>query len=297
MAAMDVDGIFIPIATPFDEAGEVDWDSLRRNMEGWAAAPLKGYLALGSTSEFPALDRAEKERVIATIAEGAAGRTLIVQTGEQSTRATIEWTKRVAELGAEAALVVSPYYYKGLMTERALEGFYLAVAEASPIPTLIYNIPQNTGLNVSSALVCRLAEHENIVGIKDSSGNYTQLLEIIAGTPDDWGVTTGSSSLVTAALVSGAKGAILAAANPLPFEYCDIHRLVRSGDVEAAAEQQRRLQPIGALLSKYGIPGTKAAMDLLGYAGRLPRAPMLPCSDAARDEILNALRAAELVRF
>ncbi|HVB10147.1 MAG TPA: dihydrodipicolinate synthase family protein [Bacillota bacterium] len=297
MAAMDVDGIFIPVATPFDEAGEVDWDALRRNMQGWAAAPLKGYLALGSTSEFPSLDRAEKERVLTTIVEEAAGRTVIVQTGEQSTRATIEWTKRAAELGGQAALVVSPYYYKGLMSDKALQGFYEQVADASPIPTLIYNIPQNTGLNVPASLVCRLAEHENIVGIKDSSGNYTQLLDIIAGTPDDWGVTTGSSSLVTAALVSGAKGAILAAANPMPFEYCDIHRLVRAGDVDGAAEQQRRLQPIGGLLSKYGIPGTKAAMDLLGYAGRLPRAPMLPCGEAARDEILNALRAAQLVRF
>jgi 4-hydroxy-2-oxoglutarate aldolase len=293
---MDLDGIIIPVATPFDEDGEVDWAALRRNMQGWAAAPLAGYLALGSTSEFPALTRTEKERVIATIAEGAAGRTLIVQTGEQSTRETIAWTRRAAELGAQAALVVSPYYYKGLMTEAALRGFYEAVADASPVPVMIYNIPQNTGVNVSAALVCRLAEHPNIVGIKDSSGNYTQLLDILAGTPEDWGVTTGSSSLVTAALVSGAKGAILAAANPLPFEYCDIHRLVRAGEVAAAAELQRRLQPVGALLSKYGIPGTKAAMDLLGYAGRLPRLPMLPCSEAARAEILDALRLAELVR-
>ena len=148
MAAMDVNGIFIPVATPFDEAGEVDWDALRRNMQGWAAAPLKGYLALGSTSEFPSLDRAEKERVLTTIVQEAAGRTVIVQTGEQSTRATIEWTKRAAELGGQAALVVSPYYYKGLMSDKALQGFYEQVADASPIPTLIYNIPQNTGLNV-----------------------------------------------------------------------------------------------------------------------------------------------------
>jgi 4-hydroxy-2-oxoglutarate aldolase len=294
---IDLDGIFPAVATPFDEAGEVEWDSLRRNLQGWAAAPLAGYLALGSTSEFPSLSRAEKERVIATVVEEAAGRTVIVQTGEQSTRETIEWTARAAALGAQAALVVSPYYYKGLMTEQALERFYQDVAEASPVPVMLYNIPQNTGVNLPAALVCRLAEHPNIVGIKDSSGNYGQLLDIIAGTPDDWGVTTGSAAMVSAALVSGGKGAILAAGNALPFEYCDIHRLVREGDVQGAAEQQRRLQSVGNLLSKYGIPGIKAAMDVLGYAGRQPRLPMLPCSDAARDEILNALRQAQLVRL
>jgi 4-hydroxy-2-oxoglutarate aldolase len=292
---IDLDGIFPAVATPFDEAGEVEWDSLRRNMQGWAAAPLCGYLALGSTSEFPALTRTEKERVIATVLEEAAGRTVIVQTGEQSTRETIDWTARAAQLGAQAALVVSPYYYKGLMTEKALERFYNDVAEGSPVPIMIYNIPQNTGVNIPAAVVCRLAEHPNIIGIKDSSGNYGQLLDIIAGTPEGWGVTTGAASMVFAALASGGRCAILAAANALPFEYCDIHRLVREGDLQGAAEHQRRLQRVGNLLSKHGIPGTKAAMDLLGYAGRHPRLPMLPCSDAARDEILNALREAQLV--
>jgi 4-hydroxy-2-oxoglutarate aldolase len=294
---MDLDGIFVPVATPFTEDGEVDWEALRRNMQGLAAAPLAGYLALGSTSEFPALTPEEKERVVTVIREEAAGRTLIVQTGEPSTRATIRWTARAAELGAQAALVVAPSYYKGLMTEAALCAFYEDVADASPIPTLIYNIPQNTGFNLSAALVGRLAEHPNIVGIKDSSGNFGQLADILDLVPEGWAVTTGSSALVLPALVAGAQGAILAIANALPFEYCDLHRLVRSGDVAAAAELFRRLQPVSRALSKHGIPGVKCAMQLLGYAGGYPRAPVLPADEAARNEILAALRAAQLVRF
>lgn len=294
---MNLDGIFVPVATPFDEDGEVDWNALRRNMQGLSAAPLGGYLALGSTSEFPTLSREEKERVIQVIGEAAGDRTFIVQTGEPSTRATIAWTNRAAELGAHAVLVVAPYYYKGLMSEAALQGFYEDVADASPVPVLIYNIPQNTGVNVSAALVGRLAEHPNIVGLKDSSGNFAQLAEIISLTPEDWGVTTGSAALVLSALVAGAKGAILAVANPLPFEYCDIHRLARAGDVAAAAEKFRRLEAVTAALSRYSIPGVKCAMDLLGYAGRLPRAPMLPAGEKAQAEILDALRSAELVRF
>lgn len=297
MAELVLEGIFAPLTTPFDEAGDVDLGALRRNLQGYAAAPLAGYVALGTNGEFVHLGRAEKEAVIAAAVDGAAGRPVLAQVGEGSLRETAAFARRAADLGAAAVLAVTPHYYRGRMDDEALVDFYHALGDASPVPVLLYNIPQNTGVNIPAAVVCRLAEHPNIIGIKDSSGNYGQLLDIIAGTPEGWGVTTGAASMVFAALASGGRGAILAAANALPFEYCDIHRLVREGDLQGAAEHQRRLQRVGNLLSKHGIPGTKAAMDLLGYAGRHPRLPMLPCSDAARDEILNALREAQLVRL
>lgn len=297
MAHLELDGVLVPCVTPFDDDGEVDWKALQRDLQGWGGAPLAGYVALGSTSEFPHLSREEKERVVAAIVEGAGDRPVIAQTGEPTTRATIAFSQRAAELGARAVLVVSPSYYKGAMGERELERFYTAVAEYSPLPVLLYNIPQNTGVNLPVGLVARLAEHENVVGIKDSSGNLTQIADLCAATPEDWLVFTGSASIFLGALVYGARGGILAAANPLPYEFADIGQRFAAGELAAAQEAQRRLGPVIRALGRLSIPGCKAAMDMLGFAGGFPREPLLPLDDAGREDLLGALRECSLVRY
>lgn len=297
MSALDLAGVLPAVVTPFDDDGEVDWKALQRDLQGWGGAPLAGYVALGSTSEFPHLTQAEKERVVAEVVAGAGGRPVIAQTGAPSTRETIAFTRRAAELGACAALVVSPGYYRGSMGERELERFYTAVAELSPVPVLLYNIPQNTGVALPVRLVARLAEHENVAGIKDSSGNLTQIADLRAATPDGWLIFTGSASIALGAFLYGAQGAILAAANPLPYEFCDLHRLVAEGEVAAAQALNRRLGPVVRELGRLGIPGCKAAMDMLGLAGGYPREPLLPLDDDEREPLLGALRAASLVRY
>jgi 4-hydroxy-2-oxoglutarate aldolase len=297
VAGLDLEGVLVPLVTPFDEDGEVDWAALERDLQGLGGAPLAGYVALGSTSEFPHLSRGEKERVVAAVVEGAGGRAVIAQTGEPTTRETVAFTRRAAELGAQAALVVSPSYYKGSMREREIERFYMAVAEGSPLPVLIYNIPQNTGTNLPVPLVARLAEHENVVGIKDSSGILPQIADLCASTPEGWRVFTGSAPIFLGALVYGAHGGILAAANPLPYEFCDIHRRFSAGDLAGAQEVHRRLGPAVRALGRFGIPGYKAAMDMLGLAGGYPREPLLPLEDAEREQLLDALRASSLVRY
>jgi 4-hydroxy-2-oxoglutarate aldolase len=290
-------GLYPPLVTPFDADGELDERALRRNVSAYGAAPLAGYVVLGTTGEFPHLTTAEKERVIAAVVEEAAGRPVLAQTGEPSLRATVALTRRAAELGASAVLVVTPSYYRSSMRRAELEAYYRGVADASPVPVLLYNIPQNTGVNLDPELVAALAEHPNIVGIKDSSGNLGQLAETVALTPPGWGVLTGSASIFVAAMVHGARGGILAAANVLPFELCDLLDLAGRGDVPGAARLFGRLAPVLRLLARLGIPGYKAAMDVLGYAGGHPRQPLLPLGEAERDRIVDALRSASLARY
>jgi 4-hydroxy-2-oxoglutarate aldolase len=292
-----LEGIIPALATPFTADGDLDLAALRRNLQGLGGADLAGYLVLGSTGEFPHLSAEEAERLIAAVVEEAAGRPVIAQTGAQSTRAAVAMTRRAAELGARAVLVVPPYYYRGSMGERELETYYEAVAEASPVPVVLYHIPQTTGVAMPVALVARLAEHPNVAGIKDSSGDLGRLGEILASVPPGWSVLTGSDAILLGALAHGAQGAILAAANVLPYELCDLYRRARGRDWSGAADIQRRLTLPLRVAGRHGIPGYKAAMDLMGFKGGFPREPLLPLEEEAHHELLNALRAAALVRL
>ncbi len=215
---------------------------------------------------------------------------IIAGTGCETTRATIKLTQHAAKVGADAALVITPSFYKGSMTEAALEQFYLDVAEASPIPIMLYNMPRNTGLNMSSGLVCRLAQHENIVGVKDSSGNIVQIAEIIKGSPDDFAVFAGSGSFLYPTLALGGVGGTLAVANIFPETCVRLYEAVQAGDHDLAKSLQHKLlAPNAAVTSRWGIAGLKAALDLLGYRGGLPRRPMLPFDEANLPELRQIL--------
>ena len=290
-------GIFPPVTTPFADDGAVDLAGLRRNMQGYAAAPLAGYVALGSNGEFPHLSRAEKERVIAAVVEEAGGRPVLAQVGESGLRETVALAQRAAELGASAVMAVTPHYYRAAMTEAALADFYDGLADESPVPVLLYSIPQNTGVSVSPSLVERCAAHPRIIGVKDSSGNLGQLAEMVERAPKGWGVLNGSSSTMVASFAVGAPGAVLAAADFLPFEVGELWALCRDGAWDRAREAERRLRPVLRTASRMGVAGVKLAMDLMGYRGGLPRRPVQPVPVAGRDELVGALRAAGLIRF
>jgi 4-hydroxy-2-oxoglutarate aldolase len=287
-------GIFPPIPTTFDDRGEIDTAAMAANVRRWMAADLKGVLALGSNGEAGFVDEEESDRVVKAV-RGAvpSDRLLLVGTGRESTRATIAATRRAADLGADAVLIRTPSFFKSQMTTDALMKHYVAVADASPVPTLLYNLPGPTGVTLTLPLVQALADHPNIAGVKETSPELDRLGQFAAVRPDRFSVMCGWAPVVYPALVAGAAGAILAVANVLPDETVTLFRHVTAGRHADALALQRRLTPIAQMVSTtYGVAGLKAALDLVGYRGGPVRAPLLPIGERARSEIEQAIEAA-----
>jgi 4-hydroxy-2-oxoglutarate aldolase len=282
----DFEGVFIPVPTPF-RGEEVAVDRLRANLERWNETGLSGYVLLGSTGEFPLVAEAERERILGAAREAVPReKALIAGTGAESTQTTIRQTRRAAELGADAAIVITPNYYKKSLAQAAVQiRHYLTVADASPIPVMIYNFPQNTGVNLDPETVARIAEHANVCGIKDSSGNIPQDGQIIHQTPKSFHVLVGAAAALLPALAIGASGGILALANIAAREYCEVYGLARRGRWEEAREVMYRLMAVDrAVHGRYGIGGLKAALDLQGFYGGPCRAPLAtPDADAIED--------------
>jgi 4-hydroxy-2-oxoglutarate aldolase len=287
-------GIFPPIPTTFDERGDLDTAAMAENVRRWMATDLKGVLALGSNGEAGFVDEEESDRVVKAV-RGAvpAGRLLLVGTGRESTRATIAATRRAADLGADAVLIRTPSFFKSQMTADALTKHYVAVADASPIPTLLYNLPGPTGITLTLPLVQALADHPNIAGVKETSPELDRLGQFAAVQPERFSVMCGWAPVVYPALVAGATGAILAVANVLPEETVTLFAHVTAGRHAEALALQRRLTPIAQMVSTtYGVAGLKAALDLVGYRGGPVRAPLLPVPERIRTEIAQAIEAA-----
>jgi 4-hydroxy-2-oxoglutarate aldolase len=289
-------GVYPPVLTPFRNA-EVAHERLAGNLDRLNAHPLAGYVVLGSTGEFPLLNEGEKERVIATAREHTpADRRLVAGTGGESTDACIRLTKRAAHLGADAAIVITPSYFKAAMKPATLIRHYRMVADASPLPIVLYNFPANTGINLEPDTVARLAEHPNIHGIKDSSGNVPQAAETIRLTPKTFHVFVGSPIAFLPALVVGAAGGILAVANLAPAECCEVWRLAQAGEWAQARDVAFRLGPLATGIgARYGIGGLKAGLDLLGGYGGPPRAPLQAPDADGIEEIREILAAVGLL--
>jgi 4-hydroxy-2-oxoglutarate aldolase len=284
-------GIFSAIVTPFDKDGHLDITALKTNFSCWQTTPLAGYLVLGSTGEVVHLDEKEKIEVLTAARESISNdKTMIVGTGLHSTAATITFTKLAAECGANYALVVSPHYFKSSMTALALSAYYQAVADSSPIPVLLYNVPQFTGIVLAPELVGKLSEHPNIVGIKDSSGDMKALTQTISLVKDDFMVLTGSAPILYSALNIGAQGAILAVANFVPELCSQIFQAVIDKNHTKARELQLKLLALSEqIASRYGVGGIKYAMDLLGYKGGTVRSPLLMPDNNAQIAIKSLL--------
>ncbi|MEX2356530.1 MAG: dihydrodipicolinate synthase family protein [Thermaerobacterales bacterium] len=292
---MDLAGVFAAITTPFVD-DELSLENLERNIQMWLISPLNGFVALGTTGEFASLTFEERLQVITRSVEAAEGRPVIAGTGCPSTLETVALTLAAAERGAQAALVVPPYYHWEAMNDAALYEHYTAVADAAPVPVILYNFPAAARVTLTPDLVAELAVHPNIIGMKDSSSDLARFGEHLARTPDDFALMTGSSSLLLPAMVMGAAGGILALANVAPWECCELYELVRDGKMEEAAALQRRLTRVTEKVGgEYGIPGIKALMAMLGYFGGAPRTPMLAIDDADLDDIRMTLKEVRML--
>ena len=292
---MDLSGVYPALTTPFAADGSVSLADLRHNIERYNRTDLAGYVVLGSTGESVLLSRAEMDEILATAKEAAGKeKRLLAGTGAESTAETIERTKRAAELGYQAALVKTPYYYKPWYTPEVLIAHYRRVADASPIPVLLYSVPVFTGLALEAPEVAAMAEHPNIIGIKDSSAHVQRIAEMVAAAPRSFQILTGGAAVVLPSLAAGARGAILALASALPEKCVALYDLVRRGQADQARELQIiLLRASKAIVSDAGIGGVKFVMDQRGYRGGLPRLPLLPPSENAKQRIREALAALE----
>ena len=294
---MNFAGVFAPIPTPFDRDDRVDTARLRAALARWVTSPLTGFVVLGSNGEAVLLDEDESDRVIAAAREAVPkGRALIAGTGRESTRAAVRAAKRAADLGADAVLVRTPGFFKMQMTNDAFVRHYTTVADASPVPVLLYNFTALTGVNLLPAAVSRLATHPNIVGMKESGGDVAQIADLVSGTPDDFGVLAGSASTFYAALSAGAVGGILALGCVLPEACTRLYELTKAGRHDQARALQGQLMPLAKLLgSIYGVPGLKTALKLTGYDAGMPRPPLAPIPDAGIAALRDALATFEEV--
>jgi 4-hydroxy-2-oxoglutarate aldolase len=284
-------GVFPPIPTPFDKQGNVALQAVVENLERWNQHDLAGYVVLGSNGEAVYLSEDEKQSVWEA-ARGAipSNKLLIAGTGCESTRQTIALTRMAAKAGADAALVVTPHYYNTQMTPDSLVHHYQAVADDSPIPILIYSVPKFTNVSMDAATVGRAAQHPNIAGEKDTSGNVTLLADTVRLTGPGFQVLAGSAGFLLAGLAVGAVGGILALANIAPEHSINIYRQFRAGQWEEAADLQRRMIPVNnAVTARYGIAGLKVALDMLGYYGGPVRSPLLDLADDKRDALRGIL--------
>ena len=289
---MTLHGTIPPLPTPFDQAGAFDAE-VQRQLIAALEPNVGSFLILGSNGEAAFLSEAERKEVLEQArAAIPKSKPMLAGTGGEATRIVIERNRVAAEVGADFVLVVAPFYFRGQMSDAALEAHYRTVADESPLPVLLYNIPQATTLSLSPALVAKLAEHPNIVGIKDSSGNVGALTEIMRQVPEDFTVLTGNAPTLLPALSLGAKGGILAVANVAPQAYGRIVRCFEAGDIEQARALQLRFNPLAlAVTSRYGVPGLKAALRLQGHIS-YPRAPLQDVGEEAEKALKELLELA-----
>ena len=291
---LELSGLYPPMITPFKD-DHVDVAGIRHNVDRWMKTGLRGILALGSNGESAFVDEDEAELIVATVREGVPrDRVLMAGTGRQSTRATIVATKRAAKAGADAVLVLTPFYFKSQMTHDALVAHYTAVADASPVPVLLYNFTAVTAMNMAPDTVAKMAEHPNVVGLKDSNGDVGQVAAVVARTPERFTLLVGSAATLYPAMTVGAKGGIVAVANVAPEICVRLYDLAAAGRHDEARALQRAMTPLAqAVTSGYGVAGLKAAMDMSGYVGGEVRGPLRPATAQAREHLAKLLKDAE----
>lgn len=291
-----LDGVLPPLTTPFDAAGNLDLARLADNVARYNQTGLRGYVALGSNGEAVHLTPAERQQVIAAIKRAATPEhTIVAGVNEFSTRAALEATRAAADAGADAALVVTPYFYKGAMSGAVLARFFNEVADAAPLPILLYNVPQNTGVVIDPADIAALAAHPQIIGVKDSSGNMGALAETLRRAPADFAVLVGNGGILYPALTMGARGAVLAVACAAPRAAVELYEAWEAGNHARARELQNRLSPISHIVTAgLGVKALKAALDQLGFYGGAPRPPLMQANPAEQQTITSVLRQSGL---
>lgn len=293
---LDLAGVMIPTATPFDPVtGDLDPVALRANVRRWLESDVRGVVLGGSTGEAVLLSGEERLASIEAARDVVPDdRVLVAGTGLESTRGTIALTKDAARRGVDAVLVQPPAFYRGAMTPAALRDHYRALADESPVPILLYQVPLRLStIEFPAGLVGELARHPNIVGMKDSRGDMDKLGELARRVPDDFQLLVGSGAKVFAALEVGAVGGILGVANLVPAESAGIVSAWRAGDAGRAGRLQGIVGPLhDGIVATYGVPGVKAALDHLGFRGGLPRPPLAPLAEEHRARVAELLDGA-----
>ncbi len=289
-------GIMPPIATPFID-DEVAFDKLAGNFSKWNKTGLSGFVVMGSNGESVFLTREEKLKLVEEVKKNIPEEKLLIAgTGSDSIRETISLSNDAADRGANYALILTPSFYKSEMKPVAYIKYFSAVADQTKIPVIIYNVPKFTGVDIEAETVAKLAEHKNIVGIKNSSENIRQTTEMIDQTPEEFAIIIGTASVLYSGFSAGAVGGILALANIAPNECVQIHKLVEEGKHPEALELQKRMLPVNkAITAKFGVAGLKAAMDILGYFGGEPRSPLSKLNDADKEQLKQILVSSGLL--
>ncbi len=285
-------GVFVSLVTPFVEES-VSKEALLGNLEALSRTPVRGFLVLGGNGEYMALSTEEQDAVLTAVLAyfRGSGRTVICGVAYESTYLTIERCKTVADLGGDTVRVLPPHYFASRMNDEILIRFYEEVAEAVSLPILLYNVPKLTGgVSLSPEAVTLLAEHPRIVGIKDSSeGGIYGYLSGTAGN-ESFDVIAGSITTFLPALLAGGVGADMSIANYLPGRCCELQGAFEAGDLERARRLHLSLTRINRLVSgDYGVPGVKAAMELMGFAGGAPRRPFVPLDSPGRGAVRRVL--------
>lgn len=288
-------GIAAPISTPFVDE-EVAYDQLRDNVKKYSRTPLAGFFALGSNGESKCMTETEKLKVLEVVLlEKAEHQIVMAGTGYESTKQTIAFSRKAAEMGADFVSIVTPSYFKKRLTDDAMIGYYTDVADALSIPVIAYNAPGFTGMTLSAGVVEKISRHPNVTGMKDTStGNMSTYLSV-AG--EDFDILSGTVSTLFESMLLGAKGGVVSLANAFPAPCCELYEACKAQDLDTA----RRLHYLLIKLNKsvsgsFGVAGVKYAMELAGYHGGAPRRPLLPMTEEGRQTIRKAIEAAGLLK-
>ena len=288
---MDLQGILLPDTTPFTAEGSISFPDLRQNLQTWNKTGIRGHVLLGSTGERVHLDDREYlETIEAARAVVPDNLLFIAGAGQQSIIGTIKEVNSAARAGADAVLVITPYFYRTVITQDTLVSYYTAVADEASVPVLLYSMPPLTGMKIEPETVARLSEHRNIIGVKDSSNDLAGFRRTVELCPKDFAVMTGNGTVLLDALRAGATGGILAVGCVVPEVCVEIFRAFKAGEDGHAAMLQSKLTPLAtAVTTKYGIGGLKAGLDMTGYRGGNVRAPLRAPDESARAEIATLL--------
>ncbi|MBT4411726.1 MAG: dihydrodipicolinate synthase family protein [Bacteroidetes bacterium] len=288
---MKLNGIFPPLPCSFDNNENLALDKMCDNITKLSQYDLTGFLVLGSNGELVNLSDKEKQEVFEATREAIpADKIMLAGTGCQSTRETIHLTNAAAKSGADAVLVLNPSYYRGLMTKEALTGHYFAVADASPLPVIVYNMPANSGLDMNADTIVEISAHQNIIGMKDSGGNIVKMGDIRNRVKPEFQILAGSAGFLLPALSIGAIGGILALANIAPKQCIKIYKDYMAGDLQKARETQHKMIAVNAAItSKWGVPALKEAMDHIGLYGGVARKPILSIKQEIKKQLVEIL--------
>jgi 4-hydroxy-2-oxoglutarate aldolase len=282
-------GVFVPISTPFTPDEEVDYGALEFNLERYAQRGVLGYLALGSNGENKSLTEEEKIRVLEVIVgHKGSGQVVLAGATYEAQRDTERFFRKACDLGADFGLLLSPSYFRKQMTDEVLYRYFSTVADTSPIPLLLYNAPGFCGITLSPGLVGRLASHPNIVGMKDSAPSGIEAF--LAFESDQFHVLAGSVNFLFSAMMGGSVGGTVSLANSFPHLAVELLQCGKTRDKSKGVPLQERSTRLSqAIAGRYGVPGVKAAMNLAGFRGGIPRRPLLPLTVAQRDELKRFL--------